>query len=187
MEESEFGDVVVDIYQKLADDRILFISDFINTKVATDIVATLLLKDAEDSKVKITIFINSDGGDIRSILSIYDVMQIIKAPIETICVGAAMDEAAIILAAGTPGMRSATKNSLISINQLVHGWTNHSDLINAKKALDQGLFDNKKMMEILAKHTGKKIKQIRSDFNRRVFMSSQKAVKYGLIDRIVNK
>lgn len=184
-EETEHGDLPVDVYHKLADDRILFLSDIIDDKIATDIVATLLLKDAEDSESKITLFINSEGGDIRNILMIYDMMQMIQAPIETVCIGSAMDEAAIILAAGTPGMRFATKNSMISVNQLSHDWASYSDLTDAKIALDQGLSDNKKMMDILSKCTKKTSKEVYGHFNRRMFFTANQAIKYGLIDKMV--
>lgn len=184
-EATEHGDIPIDIYQKLSNDRILFVCDIIDDKLATDIVATLLLKDAEDSEKKITLFINSEGGDIRNILMIYDMMQLVQAPIETVCIGSAMDEVAIILAAGTPGLRLATKNSLISINQLTHDWANYSDLTDAKKVLDQCLQDNKKMMEILAKTTNKTLKQVVSDFDRRIFMNCNQAAKYGIVDKVV--
>ena len=179
------GDYPVDIYQKLSNDRILFICGGIDDKLATDIVATLLLKDAEDCNKKITLFINSDGGNIRNVLMIYDMMCLIQSPIETVCIGSTTDEAVIILAAGTPGMRLVTKNSLISVNQLVNDWTNFSDLTDAKKVLDQCLLDNKKMMEILARCTDKSVKQVSSDFNRRVFMGCNQAVKYGIVDKVV--
>lgn len=185
-ETTDHGEFPVDIYQKLSNDRILFICDVIDDKLATDIVATLLLKDSENPEEKITLFINSEGGDIRNVLMIYDMMCLVQAPIETVCIGSAMDEAAIILAAGTPGMRFATKNSVISINQLTHDWVNVSDLTDAKKVLDQFLSDNKKMMEILAKSCSKTYKQVIEDFNRRVFMNCNQAVKYGLIDKAVS-
>jgi ATP-dependent Clp protease protease subunit len=185
LETTEHGDFPVDVYQKLSNDRILFICNAITDQVATDIVATLLLKDAEDSEKKITLFINSMGGDIRNALMIYDMMQMVDAPIETVCIGAAMDEAAIILAAGTPGMRLATKNCRIAVSQLVHDWITHANLTDAKKILDLSVQDNKRMMDILAKSTGKTIKQVMQDFDRRVFMNSVQAVKYGLIDKVV--
>ncbi len=186
IESTEQGDFPVDIYQKLSNDRILFICDRIDDKIATDITATLLLKDAEDSEKKITLFINSDGGDIRNALMIYDMMSMIEAPIETVCIGSAMDEAAIILAAGSPGFRLATKNSIIAVSQLVHEWMSYSDLTDAKKVLDQAVSDNKKMMEIFAKTTRKPLKQVMDDFERRVFMNAPQAVKYGLIDKVVS-
>jgi ATP-dependent Clp protease, protease subunit len=185
-EMTDHGEIPIDIYQKLSNDRILFICDEIDDKLATDIVATLLLKDSESPEEKITLFINSGGGDIRNVLMIYDMMCLVEAPIETVCIGAAMDEVALILAAGTPGMRFATKNSVISINQLTHDWVNYSDLTDAKKVLDQFLSDNKKMMEILAKSCDKTYKQVMEDFNRRAFMNCNQAVRYGLIDKVVS-
>lgn len=186
MEESENGDVPLDVYQKLAADRILFICDDITNEVATDIVATLLLKDAEDPEKKITLFINSDGGDIRNALMIYDIMSMIQAPIETVCIGSAMDEALILLAGGTPGLRLATKNSIIAASQLVHDWYTHTNLTDAKKILDQSLTDNKRLMEILSKSCNKPVKQLMQDFDRRVFMNANQAVKYGFIDKVVS-
>src|SRR5271170_1185233 len=103
----------MDVYQKLAADRILFVCGDISDELATDIIATLLLKDSEDSEKKITLFINSHGGDIRNAYMIYDVMTMIQAPVETVCIGAAIDEALVLLAGGTPGMRFATKHAVI--------------------------------------------------------------------------
>ncbi len=185
LEENDSMDLPLDVYQKLANDRILFICNQITDDLATDIVATLLLKDMEDPESKITLFINSDGGDIRNALMIYDVMQMVQAPVETVCIGSASDEAAIILAGGEPGMRLATKNSVIAVSQLVHDWFTHSDLTDAKKILDQCMIDNKRMMDIFAKSSGKTVKQVMNDFERRVFMNSSTAVKYGLIDRVI--
>lgn len=184
-ETTEHGEIPVDIYQKLASDRILFLCNHIDDKLATDIVATLLLKDSEDSEKKITLFINSEGGDIRNVLMIYDMMSMISSPIETVCIGAAMDEAAIILSAGTPGMRFATKNSVIAVSQLVNDWMAYADLTEAKQMLDQVVSDNKAMMNIIAKNSGKTVKQVMQDYDRRVFLTAAQAVKNGLIDKVV--
>lgn len=185
-ETTEHGEIPVDIYQKLANDRILFICNHIDDRTATDIVANLILRDSQDSTKKITIFINSEGGDIRNVLMIYDMMNVVQAPIETVCIGSAMDEAALLLTAGTPGMRFATKNSVIAVSQLVNEWMRYSDLTDASKILEQVVGDNKKMMEAFAKSTGKTTKQVLSDFDRRVFMNASQAVKYNLIDKVVN-
>jgi ATP-dependent Clp protease protease subunit len=185
-ETTEHGEIPMDVYQKLANDRILFICDDIGDEIATDITATLLLKDSEDSEKKITLFINSQGGDIRNTLMIVDMMNIIDSPIETVCIGAAMDEAALILASGTKGMRFATKNSRISVGQLVNDWMARANLTDAKKYLDLAMSDNKRMMEIFAKSSGKSLKQVMDDFDRRVFLSAPQAAKYGFIDKVVN-
>lgn len=185
MESTERGDVPVDVYQKLADDRILFICNDISDDLATYIVANLLLKDSEDPNQKITLFINSEGGNIRNALMICDIMNIISAPIETVCIGSAMGEAALILASGTPGNRLATKNSVIGISQLNHDWYTHTNLTDAKKLLDQFTSDNKRMMDILAKGAKKPIKTVMEDFDRIVFMNAVQANKYGLIDKVI--
>lgn len=184
-ETTEHGELPLDVYQKLANDRILFICEDITDSIATDITATLLLKDSEDSEKKITLFINSQGGSIRNALMICDMMEMIEAPVETVCIGAAMDEAAIILASGAPGMRLATKNAVIAVNQLSHAGIRYTDLTDAKKYLELAKADNKRMMEILANTTGKSLKQVNEDFDRRVFMTATQAAKYGLVDKVV--
>lgn len=186
LEETENGEMPLDVYQKLANDRILFITDYIDDRIATDLTATLLLKDHEDNEKKITLFINSPGGDIRNAFMIYDVMTLIHAPIETVCMGAAMDEAALILVGGAKGMRLATKNSIISISQLVNPWHMHTNLTDAKNLMDQFNIDNNRLVEILAKASGKTVKQIKTDFDRRSFFTAQKALKYGFVDKIIS-
>ena len=186
LEETEDGDLIpVDVYHKLSSGRILFISEMIDDKLATDVVAALLLKDIEEPGEKITLFINSEGGDIRNTLMIYDMMNIIQSPVETVCIGSCIDEATIILAAGTPGCRLATKNSTISVNQLTHDWATMGDLTTAETILDQAQSDNKKMIDIIAKKTKKTVKDITKDFNRRVFFTAANALKYGIIDGII--
>jgi ATP-dependent Clp protease protease subunit len=185
-ETTEHGEIPIDIYQKLSNDRILFICSQIDDKLAVDIAATLILKDSEDSDEKITLFINSNGGDIRNILMIYDVMQMIDAPIETVCIGSAMDESALLLAAGTPGMRLITKNSIVAIGQLIHDWMAFSDMTDAEKILKLSSDDNKKMMEIIAKCCKKPFKTVKEDFERKTFMNANQALKYGLVDKIIS-
>lgn len=186
LEQTEHGEVPMDVYQKLANDRILFITDYIDDDTATDLIATLLLKDNEDEEKKITLFINSPGGDIRNVFMIYDVMQMVHAPIETWCIGAASDEAALLLAGGTKGMRMATKNSVISVNQLVNNWHMHTNMTDAKNLMEQFKTDNDRLLDILFKATGKTVKQLREDFDRRMYFTASKAMKYGLIDKVVS-
>lgn len=184
-EDSEFGEVPMDVYQKLSRDRILFITGPIDDDLASDIAATLLLKDQEDSDKKITLFINSPGGDIRNVFMIYDMIQMIDAEVETVCIGEAFGEAVILLAAGAPGNRLATKNAIISVGQLQQNFHAQTDMVNAKKFLDLFTEDNSRMMKILSAATKKPVKQVVKDFDRTVFMNSAKAYKYGLIDKII--
>ncbi len=179
------GEVPVDVYQKLSEDRILFVCNNLTDQLATDIVATLLLKDAEDPTRKITLFINSNGGDIRNAFMVCDMMRIIEAPIETVCIGAAMNEAALILASGEPGQRFATKNAVVGISQLHHDYFSVGDLTDAKKLFHLSASDNKRMIEMLAKSTKKTVKQITNDVERQVFLTAPQAAKYGLIDKVV--
>lgn len=186
LEQTEHGDQAMDVYQKLAQDRILFLSEDLHDELATDMVATLLLKDSEDPDKKITLFINSHGGDIRNAFMIYDVMTMLQAPIETVCIGAAMDEALILLAGGEPGMRLATKHAILSATQLLPGLHLHTDLPGAQALLHQDKIDNDRLMDILAKTTKKTVAQVRKDFDRRVFFNAKEALKYGFIDKIVD-
>ena len=112
-------------------------------------------------------------------------MSMIQSPIETVCIGSAMDEAAIILAAGTPGMRFVTKNSFIAVSQLVNNWSQYSDLTDAKQNLLQSTNDNKRMMEIFAKAMGKPQKEVMVAFERRVFMNASQAAKLGIVDKVI--
>lgn len=182
---TEQGEIAIDVFQKLAGDRILFVSGDITDDVASDVCATLLFLDMDNCTDKITLFINSQGGDIRDVLAIYDVMCLVKSPIETVCIGSAMKEAVILLTAGTPGMRLATKHAIICAGQLVNDWVINSDLTDATINLTQSMDDNKRMMNIFSKTTNKPLKEVMSDFERKVFMTSAQAAKYGFIDRIV--
>lgn len=186
LEDSPHGEVPVDVFQRLASDRILFLTNFVNDDVATDLIATILLKDQENPEEKITLFINCSGGDIRCVLMIIDVMAMISAPIETICMGAAMDEAAIILAAGTKGMRLATQNSVIAVSQLVQDWHTPTNITDGKNLMDQFVIDNNRMMNILSKACDKPVRQIKVDFDRRVFFKPLEAAKYSLIDYVIS-
>lgn len=184
---TEQGDIVVDVFQELAGERILFITGEIDPSTSADISATLLLKDSEDPTKKISLFINSTGGNIRDILAIYDVMNVIESPIETICIGAACRESVLLLAAGTPGMRFATKNCTIMVEQLSNDYTKLSDMTEAKISLQQSLDDNKRLMEALAKITKNPLKDVIKKFDRQVYMTSNEAQKYGLIDKVITQ
>ncbi len=185
LEEHNNQEIPVDVYQRLSDNRILFIDSYIDDKSAVDITASLLLKDAEDPVNKISLFINAYGGDLRSVFMIYDMMCLIRAPIETICMGAAISEAVLLLVAGTPGMRYATPNAMICLNQLSYGGSHYSDLTGAEITMSQIKLDNKKFIEALAKNIGKTSKQMFKDLDRRQYLTPKQSKEYGLIDGIV--
>jgi ATP-dependent Clp protease, protease subunit len=185
IEQTEHGEVPMDVYQKLAKDRILFITDYLNDDVATDLIATLLLKDHENPDEKVRLLVNCPGGDIRNAFMIYDVMTMMHAPVEVLVMGAAMDEASVIVAGARKGMRLATKNAIFSVSQLNNPWHMHTNLVDAKRLMDQFNSDNNRLLDIYAKATGKTVKQLRIDLDRRAFLNAQKAMKFGLIDKIV--
>lgn len=175
----------MDIYTKLANDRILFVYDYVDDKLATDITATLLLKDCEDPEAKISLFINSEGGDIRSVFMIYDMLQLLNCEVETVCVGAAMHEVVLLLVAGTPGKRYATKNAVICPSQLVQEKYYRANLADAKSVLERIQKDNNNYMSALAKKIDKKVADVKVKFENKNFMSAKQAKTYGIIDEII--
>jgi len=186
-ETTENGIVAVDIFSKLANERVFFINGYIDDKMAADICASLLLKDVMDSDKKISIFINAEKGDIRAVFMIYDTLKVLASPIETICLGMAMDETVLLLAAGTKGMRYATENSMIGVSQLIHDKSYYSNLTDAKSVLDRSIQDNKDFMKALAKLTGRKLSDISKQLSKKQFLTAKQALKYGLIDAITIK
>ena len=184
LEQTEFGEVAVDVFQKLVQSRTLFLTSEINDDSASDIVATLLYLDSENSDEKITLFINSNGGDIRAALMIYDTLKMIKSPVSTICIGSATDEAALLHAAGEKGMRFATKNAVIAISHIVHNSFGFGNLGDANSFYKLSEEDNKRMLQIIADASGKKLARVTKDFERRVFMTASEAKAYGIIDRV---
>lgn len=184
-ESTEHGDIPIDIYTKLANDRIIFIYDYIDDRVASDIIATLLLKDCEDEDQKITLLINSEGGDIRSCFAIYDTLQMLSCEIETVCVGSAMNEAILLLVAGTPGKRFATKNALICPSQLLQEKYHRANLSDAKNILERIQKDNKNFLTEIGKKIGKKYSDLLEKFDKKVYMNAQQAKNFGIIDDII--
>jgi ATP-dependent Clp protease protease subunit len=175
----------LNVYKQLADENILFITDDITDTLASDICAVLLLKSCTAPKDIITIYINSSGGDIANVLMIYDCFKMIKNKVQVICSGSVSDEAVVILAAGSKGLRCATKNSFITVSQLNNHYSSMTDLTNAKINLDLSLDENKKLMSILAKSTKKTVGKVSKDFERAVSFTAQQALKYGLIDYVI--
>ncbi|HOD59676.1 MAG TPA: ATP-dependent Clp endopeptidase proteolytic subunit ClpP [Candidatus Syntrophosphaera sp.] len=173
-----------DIYSRLLKDRIVFVSGLIDDNLANSIVAQLLHLEGEDPERDIYMYINSPGGIISSGLAIYDTMQYIKPKVSTICIGQAASMAAVLLAAGSPGKRTALPNSRIMIHQPLGGFEGQaSDIeIQAKEIL----YLRERMNEILHFHTGQDIKKIREDTERNYYMDAQEAKSYGIIDEVID-
>lgn len=185
VEQTGRGERSYDIYSRLLKDRIIMLSGEVNDQVASTIVAQLLFLEAQDPDKDIYFYINSPGGVITSGLSMFDTMNYIKPDIVTICMGQAASMGAFLLACGTPGKRYALPHARIMIHQPSGGAQGQSTDIQIQAQEIQRLKDT--LNQILAEKTGQKPKQIEKDTERDNFMSSQEAVKYGLIDKVLEK
>ncbi len=184
VEKTHEGERAYDIYSRLLEDRIIFLGQPIDHNVANLVIAQLLFLEKQDPKKDITIYINSPGGVISSWLAIYDTMQLVKPDVSTVVVGMAASMAAVILAAGAKGKRYALPNSEVMIHQPLGGveWQATDILIHAEHIAKL----KKKLNGILAKHTGQSLKRIEKDVERDYFMSSEEALKYGIVDKIIS-
>ncbi len=173
----------VDIFSRLIESRILFLYEDITSALASKIVAALLYLDAQDSEAEITIYINSPGGDTDGLFAIYDVFQLISAPIKTVCIGEACSAAAILLAAGTPGRRYVCTNSKVMIHHV------QAELEGSKTEIEREVarinLVNESIVEALARHTGKPVSRIDADCAVDKYMSAEEAVEYGMVDEIL--
>jgi len=185
VEQSPRGERAFDIYSRLLKERIIFLGTGVNDEVANVIIAQLLFLEAEDPDKDITFYINSPGGVVTAGLAIYDTMQYIKCDIATLCMGQAASMGAVLLAAGTAGKRYSLPNSRILIHQPMGGFQGQAtDIeIHAKEILRM----RKDLNDILANHTGKKVKKIATDTERDFFMSAEEAKAYGIIDKVLTQ
>ena len=185
VEQTANGERAFDIYSRLLKERIIFLGSSINDIVSSTVIAQLLFLEADNPDKDIYMYINSPGGLITSGFAILDTMNYIKPKISTICMGQAASMAAILLSMGTKGKRMALENSRVMIHQPLGGAQGQaSDIeIHTKEIL----FLKDRLNNILAKNTGRTVKNIEKDTNRDNFMSAEESIKYGLIDEIVNK
>ena len=185
VEQTGRGERSYDIYSRLLKDRIIMLSGEVNDQVASSIVAQMLFLEAQDPDKDIYFYINSPGGVITSGFSIYDTMNYIKPEIVTICIGQAASMGAFLLSSGTKGKRYALPNARIMIHQPSGGAQGQSTDIQIQAQEIQRLKD--RLNKILAEQTGKTVKRLEKDTERDNFMSSQEAVEYGLIDKVLTK
>ena len=185
VQQTNRGERSYDIYSRLLNDRIVFLSEEVNDVTASLVVAQLLYLEAQDADKEISLYINSPGGSISSGMAIYDTMNYIKCDVSTICVGMAASMGAFLLAAGAKGKRIALPNSEIMIHQPLGGMQGQATDI--KIHADHILRIKDKMNRILAENTGKPLKTIEKDTERDNFMTAQEALEYGLIDKIYEK
>ncbi len=184
VEQTNRGERSYDIFSRLLNDRIIFLSEEVNDTTAALVVAQMLYLEAQDPDKDIQFYINSPGGSVTSGMAIYDTMQYIKCDVSTICVGMAASMGAFLLAAGTKGKRIALPNSEIMIHQPLGGMQGQvTDIqIHAQRLGEI----KKKLNEILAERTGKSYEEISRDTERDNFLTAQQALEYGLIDRVIS-
>tara|TARA_Y100001960_G_C14245478_1_gene620292 strand:- start:9 stop:629 length:621 start_codon:yes stop_codon:yes gene_type:complete len=184
VEQTPRGERAYDIYSRLLKERVIFLTGPIEDYGANLVVAQMLFLEAENPDKDIHLYINSPGGSVTSGMSIYDTMQFIKPDVSTLCIGQAASMGAVLLAGGTKGKRQALPNSRVMIHQVLGGFQGQaSDIeIHTKEILSI----KAKLNEILAKHSGQKVDKVVKDSDRDNFMSPEEAVKYGLIDNVVD-
>ena len=183
-ERTSYGIKELNPYNKLFEERIIFLGVQVDDTSANDVIVQLLTLETLDPDRDISIYINSPGGSFTAMAAIYDTMNFVKPDIQTVCLGLAASAAALILAAGTPGKRMALPNSKIVLHQPslggMHGQFSDLDIMAAEISRLRELLEDE-----LAKHTGKAVGQIRTDLERDKFYSADEAKEYGLIDDVV--
>ncbi|APJ03580.1 ATP-dependent Clp endopeptidase proteolytic subunit ClpP [Silvanigrella aquatica] len=183
VEQTNRGERSYDVWSRLLKDRIVFLGTPVYDEVANLIVAQLLFLESQDPEKDISFYINSPGGSVTAGLAIYDAMQVIRPQVRTFCVGQCASMGALLLSAGAKGKRFALPNSRVMIHQ-PHGGAGGqaTDIaIQAKEIISL----KKRLTEILAAHTGKKVSEIEADADRDFFMSAAEAKEYGLVDDIL--
>ncbi len=183
VEQTARGERAYDIYSRLLKERLIFIVGPVEDQMANLIVAQLLYLESENPDKDIQLYINSPGGSVTSGLSVYDTMQFVSCDISTICIGQAASMGALLLAGGANGKRYALPHSRIMVHQPSAGYQGQAtDIeIHAKEVLEL----KRRLNEIMARHTGQKVEKIQQDLERDNFMGGQQAVKYGIIDTIL--
>ena len=176
---------VVDIYSRLLAERIIFLGTPIDEEIANLVVAELLHLESEHPDRDIAIYVNSPGGSVYAGLTIYDTMQFVRPDVQTMCVGSAMGMGALIVLGGTRGKRVALPHAKLMLNQVSGGFEGEtSDVeIQARELLALG----RRLEGIIAEHTGQPLEKVASDLGRDFYLSSEEAVSYGVIDRVLTE
>lgn len=185
VEETNKGERAYDIYSRLLTDRIVFLGEQVNSQTANLVVAQLLFLANEDPKRDIKLYINSPGGSVYDGLAIIDTMNYIKPDVQTIGIGLQASMGAMLLSCGAKGKRFALPNARVMIHQPSSG--TEGKITDQEIALKEGIYLKKKLAEIFAKNTGKDVKQVEKDMDRDNWMSAEEALKYGIIDEIIEK
>ena len=183
IEKSQRGERFYDIFSKLLEERIIFLSGPISDPLANLVIAEILLLASKDPNRDIKLYINTPGGSVTAGLAIYDTMQYVDCDVSTICVGLAGSMGATLLAAGAKGKRFALPNSEILLHQVAGGITGQATEIEI--GAKQIIKIKGKLNQILARHTGQPLKKIEKDTDRDFYLSAEEAKKYGIIDEVI--
>ncbi len=187
VEQTGNGERSMDIFSRLLNDRIIVLSDEVNSQTASLVIAQLLFLEGQDSEKDISLYINSPGGSVTDGLAIYDTMQYIKCDVSTICIGMAASMGAFLLSSGAKGKRIALPNSSILIHQplIGHGLTGQTtDIEIAAKNLVQ---TKERLNRILAANCGKTVEDLARDTDRDNWLTAEEALEYGLVDKVIDK
>ena len=185
VEQTGRGERSYDIFSRLLNDRIIFLSDEVNDATASLVVAQMLFLEAQDPTKDISFYINSPGGSVTAGMAIYDTMKYIKCDVSTICIGMAASMGAFLLSAGTKGKRIALPHSEIMIHQPLGGAQGQASDIKIRAEL---ILRTRDMLnKILSEKTGQPIERIEKDTDRDNFMTAEQALEYGIIDRIITR
>jgi ATP-dependent Clp protease protease subunit len=179
------GERIMDVYSHLLSERIVYLGTGIDAGVANALIAQLLFLDAENPEQEISLYINSEGGDPSAMLAVYDTMTFVQAPVSTLCVGQAVATGAVLLAAGAPGRRYVLPHTRVVLHQpAAQGRGTIPDLI---LQADEVVRVRTQLEQILSKHTGHEVEQLRHDTDRDRVFDAAGAVAYGLADRVIEK
>ncbi len=185
VEQTNRGERSYDIFSRLLNDRIVFLSDEVNDTTASLIVAQMLFLEAQDPDKDISFYINSPGGSVTAGMAIYETMQFIKCDVSTICIGMAASMGAFLLSSGTKGKRFALPHSEVMIHQPLGGARGQASDIQIQA--EQILKTKATLNRILAENTGKPLEIIERDTDRDNYMTAQEAMEYGLVDKVLTK
>ena len=184
IEERPLNVASMDVFSRLMMDRIIFLGVAINDDVANIIMAQLLFLSSTDPAKDISLYINTPGGSVSSGLAIYDTMQLIQPDVDTICTGMAASMGSVLLCAGAPGKRSALPHSRVLIHQPLGGAEGQaSDILIAAKEIEK---TRKELISIIAQHSGQSYDKVFADADRDFWMTSEEALQYGMVDKILN-
>ncbi|TDW15411.1 ClpP family protease [Kribbella kalugense] len=183
--QSPRGERIMDVYSHLLTERIIYLGTAIDAGVANALIAQLLHLEADSADREISLYINCEGGDMTAMLAIYDTMQVIRSPIQTFCVGQAISAGAVLLAAGTPGRRAVLPHARVVLHQAAaRGQGTIPDLI---LQADEVVRVRGQVEEILARHTGQTVEQLRHDTDRDHVLTAEAARDYGLVDEVMTE